>query len=191
MARTTDRPPDHRRRIVRNQSSRMGAPIQAVAVHSTEGVDIPDSLRDLDGLHSWFNNPRSEASSHIGVDGDAHIDLYVERGMKAWTILQLNPVTWNIEFVAKAAQSAAAWEERQIKAAAKYAAYVCLKEGIPAQRGNVRKVNGWPVISKKGIIRHSDLTNAGFGTHTDPGPNFPMGDFIDAVRFYKRNGWEV
>jgi N-acetyl-anhydromuramyl-L-alanine amidase AmpD len=191
MARTKDRPPKHRLRLVRNHSSRNGAPINAIAVHSTEGVDIPNSLRDLDALYNWFNNPASQASSHIGVDGDGNIDVYVMRDKKAWTILQLNSLTWNIEFVAKAAQSSGAWEERQIKNAAKYAAYVCLKEGIPAQRGTVKVVSGWPVIGRKGIIRHSDLTNAGFGSHTDPGANFPMREFIDAVRFYKKNGWEV
>ena len=174
-------------RLVRNQSSRNGAPIQAIAVHSTEGQDIPGSRRDLDALFSWFNNPDSQASSHIGVDGDGHIDVYVYRQRKAWTILQLNPVTWNIEFVGKAAQSS--WEDKQIRRAAQYAAYVALKEGIPAQRGVVRNVSGFPVISRKGIITHKQLTDAGFGTHTDPGPSFPIQDFIRYVQYYKRRGW--
>jgi N-acetyl-anhydromuramyl-L-alanine amidase AmpD len=39
------------------------------------------------------------------------------------------------------------------------------------------------------VIRHSDVTAAGFGTHTDPGSNFPMDDFLDKGRWYAHNGW--
>jgi N-acetyl-anhydromuramyl-L-alanine amidase AmpD len=41
------------------------------------------------------------------------------------------------------------------------------------------------------VIRHSDVTAAGFGTHTDPGPNFPMDDFLDAMRYYSTKGWTL
>lgn len=180
----------HKVRHVRNQSSRRGAPIQAVAVHSTESQDLP-GWDDLNGVGSWFDNSAAQASSHIGIDGEGHSVEWVPADMKAWTILELNPVTLNIEFVGRAAQPAGAWEEHQIKTGAKWTAYWCLKYGIPAQVGAVRAINGFPVITKKGVIRHKDLTDAGFGTHVDPGPQFPMDDFLSAVKFYKRRGWTL
>lgn len=184
-------PPKHTTHIVKNQSSRLGAPIQAIAVHSTESQDIPGSTRDLVAIRNWFDNPASEASSHIGVDGEGNSEVWVHSPEKAWTILQLNPVTLNIEFVARAGQSKVAWEDEQYRIGAQWAAYWALKYDIPAARGEVRNNHGFPIISKKGVIRHKDLTDAGFGSHVDPGPNFDMARFLRYMRYYKRHGWVV
>lgn len=186
--RTKTEPPTHTTHIVNNQSSRNGSPILAIAVHSTESAELP-GIKDLTSLDSWFDNPVSDASAHTGIDGPGHSRVWVHSDQKAWTILNANPFTCNIEFIAKAAQSKSAWEEEQIKEGARWAAYWGLKYGIPAQRGVVRNVNGQCVCTKKGIITHLDVTRAGFGTHTDPGPNFPMSRFIELTQYYKRNGW--
>lgn len=191
MARTKTSPPRHTKHHVRNRSSRRGAPIQAIAVHSTESADLKGTKDDLRGIRNWFDNPASDASSHIGIDGQANTELWVPSTEKAWTILQLNDRTLNIEFVGRAAQRAKDWEEAQIKQGARWIAYWAIRFDLPVQRGNLRSVNNWPVISKKGVIRHSDLTDIGFGSHTDPGKNFPMADLLDYARWYRRNGWEV
>lgn len=188
--RTKSDPPHFERHLVRNRSSRRDMPIQAIAVHSTESQDIPGSRRDLAAIRSWFDNPKSQASSHIGVDGDGYSEVWVPSNEKAWTILQLNPVTLNIEFVARAGQKKVEWEITQYKTGAKWAAYWGIKYNIPMGRGNVRNINGAPVISKKGIIRHSDLTDAGFGSHWDPGPNFDMERFLRYCQYYRQRGWE-
>lgn len=188
-AKTT--PPKHEKHYVKNSSSRRGAPIQAIALHSTESQDRHETKNDLRAIRAWFDNPASQASSHIGIDGSGNTELWVPSTEKAWTILQLNSVTLNIEFIGRAAQAAKDWEEVQIKEGAKWAAYWGIRFGIPMQRGHVKGVNGFPVITKKGIIRHKDLTDAGFGSHTDPGPNFPMQDFIRYAQYYRKNGWVV
>ncbi len=190
-ARTKSEPPSHTTHIVRNQSSRNGRNVSAVAVHSTESADQPGTTADLVAIRNWFDNPASQASSHIGIDGAGNTEVWVHSDRKAWTILDLNSVTCNIEFIARAAQSASEWEEEQIKQGARWAAYWCLKYDIPAQRGIVRNLAGNAVITKKGIITHKQLTDAGFGSHTDPGPNFPMSRFLELVRYYKTNGWVV
>lgn len=183
------KPPYHTRRLVRNQSSRMGRRISAIAVHSTESTDIPNSRDDLNSIFNWFNNPVSDASSHLGIDGDGQTDRWVEDHRKAWTILDLNSVTLNIEFVGRAAQPAAAWEDRQIRAAARWCAHWSIKHDIPLRRGRVRNVAGNAVVTRSGIITHKQLTDAGFGSHTDPGPAFPMRKLIRLARWYKDNGW--
>ncbi len=187
--RTKTDPPAFERHLVSNRSSRRGAPIQAIAVHSTESQDLKGTTDDLKGIRNWFNNPASDASSHLGIDGQGNTELWVPSNEKAWTILQLNSVTLNIEFIGRAAQAGSDWEEAQIKQGAKWAAYWGIRFGIPMQKGNVRAISGYPVITRKGIIRHSDLTNAGFGSHTDPGANFPMEDFLRYAQYYRRNGW--
>lgn len=188
--RTKTEAPNHVSHLVRNQSERRG-PVLAVAVHSTESADIPFSVRDLASIRNWFDNPISDASSHVGIDGQANTEMWVHSDRKAWTIGAANSFTCNIEFVGRAAQTAKEWEEAQIKQGAKWAAYWCLKYGIPAQRGTVRNVNGLCVCTKKGIITHLDVTRAGFGTHTDPGPTFPLARFIELTQYYKAHGWTL
>ena len=182
--------PSHETHLVRNYSERR-APVLAIAVHSTESTDIPGSTVDLGAIRTWFDNPASQASSHIGIDGDGNTELWVHSHHKAWTIGAANSWTLNIEFIARAAQGPALWEDAQIRQGARWAAYWALRYGIPAGNGTVRNVNGLCVCTRKGVIRHSDVTAAGFGTHTDPGNSFPMADFLRYMAYYKRNGWVV
>lgn len=185
----TLRPEFHKHLLDRNFSDRNGAPIQAIAIHSTESSDKMKSWDDIHGVRGWFNNPDSRASSHLGIDGDGNVEQWVDETLKAWTILQLNPVTLNIEFIGRAAQPKAEWEEAQVKAGARWVAYWSQRFDIPIQRGVVKNINGFPVITRKGIITHKQLTDAGFGSHTDPGPNFPTYRFIESARWYLENGW--
>lgn len=182
-------PPKHVHRNVRNQSQRLGSSIRAVAVHSTEGQDLHGTRDDLNGLWHWFDNPASDASSHLGIDGDGHTDRYVPDVRKAWTILDLNSVTLNIEFVGRAAQPTKDWELAQLQAGARWIAYWSRQHGIPIRRGRVRNINGQAVVTKSGVITHKQLTDAGFGTHTDPGANFPMRKLLKIARWYAKHGW--
>lgn len=179
--RTKTQAPAHERHLVRNQSERRG-PILAVAVHTTEGGT-------LGSVRNWFNNPASQASSHIGIGTNGETEQWVTSDRKAWTIGAANSWTLNIEFIGHADQPASAWREAQVKAGARWLAYWSLKYGIPIQKANCRNVNGQCVCTKKGVIRHSDVTAAGFGSHTDPGPAFPMDDFLRYARYYRKNGW--
>lgn len=186
MRQTAD-PPLHETHIVRNQSERR-SPVLAVAVHTTEGNNVPGT-GDLAGVRSWFDNPASDASAHLGIDNEGHSEVWVHSNKKAWTILDANPWTLNIEFVGRASQPRSAWTDAELKKGAQWAAYWGIKYGIPAQSGNVRNVNGLCVCTRKGIITHLDVTKAGFGSHVDPGPGFPMSRFIQLTQYYKRNGW--
>jgi N-acetyl-anhydromuramyl-L-alanine amidase AmpD len=186
--RTKTRAPEHTTHLVCNHSERRG-PILAVAVHSTESADLPSSTRDLAAIRAWFDNPASQASSHIGIDGQGNTEQWVLSSRKALTIGAANSFTCNIEFVGRAAQSKKEWEEEQIKQGARWAAYWGHKFKIPMDQGRVRNVNGLCVCVDKGIIRHSDVTAAGFGSHTDPGHNFPFERFIDLSRWYFEHGW--
>ena len=163
--RTKSTAPRHKTFLVRNQSERRG-PVLAIAVHSTESQDIAGSTDDLAAIRRWFNSPVSEASSHIGIDGAGNTELWVHSDRKAWTIGAANSWTVNIEFIGRAAQPAREWEEQQIKQGARWAAYWSLKYDIPLRKANCRGMHGQCVCTVKGVLRHSDVTAAGFGCIT-------------------------
>lgn len=188
--RTRTRAPRHATHIVGNQSERR-SPVLAIIVHSTESADLPGTTDDLRSVRNWFDNPKSQASSHIGIDGQGNTELWVHSNRKAWTAGAANGWSLNIEFVARAAQAGKDWEEAQIKQGARWAAYWAIKYRLPVQLGNVRNVNGLCVCTRKGVLRHSDITAAGFGSHSDPGKAFPMDDFLRAMRFYVKKGWTL
>lgn len=180
--RTKTKAPTDRKRLVRNQSSRLGAPIQAIALHSTEGGT-------LDSVHDMFNVAQNESSSHAGVSQAGVSERWVHDDRKAWTILQLNPVTLNLEMLGFAAQAKSAWKEVQLDEVARWIAFWSLKWDIPIRRGKVRSIAGFPVITKRGVITHAQLTRAGFGTHGDPGANFPINVVLRKARWYAKHGW--
>jgi N-acetyl-anhydromuramyl-L-alanine amidase AmpD len=186
--RTKTKAPAHTTHIVRNQSERRG-PITAVAIHSTESQDRPGTTDDLKAIRNWFDNPASQASSHIGIDGQGNTELWVHSNKKAWTIGAANSWTLNIELVGRAAQPKAAWEEAQIRAAARWIAYWAVKYKLPVQHGRVSDVHGQCVCVTPGVITHAEVTAAGFGSHTDPGENFPFDQMLRHARWYREKGW--
>ena len=78
-----------------NNSSRLGAPIRKVWVHRWGGGSFG-------GVESWFQNPRSDASSHIVYAGEIGKDKgrcvqMVRYSRKAWTEAFYNKTGLSIE----------------------------------------------------------------------------------------------
>jgi len=172
--------------LVRNRSPRVGVTKPtAIAIHTTEGHNYP-GFKDMDGLFNWFNSPSSDASSHVAIDAEGHAYRFVPDEQKAWTILDLNSCTLNIELVGFAADSGQTWRKRwaQIIKCAKYCAYWSKKYDIDLHRGKVRSRS-----FATGVIAHSDLTKFGVGSHTDPGPAFPWKRMLALARGFKATGW--
>lgn len=187
MARTFARPRGRVDYVV-NRSSRRGVRPKLIVIHTTESHDRP-GRSDVDGVHSWFNNPRSSASSHVIVDEEAHSTTCVPDAEKAWTQANYNPHCLSIELIAFASTPRWRWlkRERQLKKAAKFTAHWCIKHSIPAVRGQVSPnvVN----VIKPGIIGHAQMGRAG-GGHHDPGQGFPWDRFMRYVAYYRRHGWK-
>lgn len=170
--------------LVCNQSSRKGAAIKGIVVHSTEGNNVPNSARDLVGLGNWFDNPAAQCSSHVGVDGDGQSARYVRDFFKAWTCAYYNPVTLNVEIIGRAADGVKVWFSRtpELNETARWIAHWSIKHGIPIRKGKVGAITR--SFTKTGVVRHSELGTAG-GGHHDPGPNFPLRYVMARARFYK------
>jgi len=155
-------------------SSRNGARIIWVCLHTAEG-----SRRRSD-LYHFFDTVRS-GSSHGGADGTGLDDGWVPDDQAAWTLLNGNPRSLNLEMCGFARWSRAQWlsegtvdgvvnPRQMIRNAAEWVRRKCDKHGIPRQHiGSAGVAAGRP-----GVIMHWDYTvGASDGDHTDIGGNFP------------------
>jgi hypothetical protein len=153
-----------------NSSSRNGARVIWVAIHTTEGI------LTAAGLRAWTSWPGSShaAADAAGVLLDGSPDGFVDYSRAAWTLRNGNPVSDNLEMCGFAGWSRAQWLERPrlIDAASTWLARRCRARGITTPRRlSLAEVRGRTVL---GIIDHGDYTDAtGDGTHWDVGDGFP------------------
>lgn len=166
--------------ITSHQSSREGARIHALCLHTTEGGDSPSGKppSDLVTLGSIFDN--EEASSHLGVNVNGKFARYVPDEAKAWTVCNFNPMTLNLEQIGFAAFSTADWFKRhdQLHGAAEFLVYGHVHYGVPIRKG---KVEGGG-IARDGVFQHKDFGVAGCG-HTDCGPGYPQ-QYVELLARY-------
>lgn len=158
-----------------NRSSRRGAPVRAVVIHTTEG--------GFEGSVAWLRNTGSSASSHYVIgdtklrSGWAEVVRLVPESQKAWTALSANATTVNYELAGYASRTKADWLGRyraQLETCAALVAEDTATYGIPVRRA-------YP-----GILGHVDLSKYGFPqTHHDPGAGFPWTEFLAMVRSYR------
>lgn len=160
-------------------SSRNGARIIWVALHTAEG-----SRRRSD-LYNFFDTVRS-GSSHGAADGTGLDDGWVSDDRAAWTLLNGNPVSLNLEMCGFARWTRTQWlstgtvdgvvnPRQMVRNAAEWARRKCEKYGIPKTHIGVDGVRA----RRAGIIMHRDYTyGAGDGDHTDIGNNFPWDVFF-------------
>jgi len=172
---------------VRNKSSRNGQKPVLIVLHDTESHDYP-GLVDLRAIGAWFDNPKSQASSHVCVDGTGISAQYVPDGAKAWHCKSFNSISLGIEQIGYATFTQAMWnrnDRAQLKKVAKYIAYWSKEYGIPIRQGEVSRSGA---VTRSGVVTHAQLGLLG-GGHHDPGPNYPFSAVLLAARYYLRRGW--
>jgi hypothetical protein len=147
-------------------SSRGGAAVRLLVVHTAEGATT------IESLGNWFANPANAVSSHAGADDKANtIGVYVKRADKAWTQGNANPVAVSIEACGFAHWDGATWN-RHMPMLANIAAWLAEEAaafGVPLVKLTPAQAQG----SGRGVCQHVDLGSWG-GGHTDCGPGFPM-----------------
>lgn len=156
-----------------NYSSRYGARVIWVAIHTTEGIM---DANDLGYYWQRINN----ASSHAGCD-NLKTRTYVNPDYASWTLLNGNSRSVNMEICGWARWSRDEWlgpQRGRLIQAANWARQMCDRFGIPKRHIGAQGV----ARGEAGIIGHVDYTNgARDGSHWDPGPGFPWDVFIDMV----------
>ena len=164
-----------------HQSDRTDA-IRAIILHSTESHNRAGES-DIRAVAGWFQNPTSQASSHVIVDGDGTSIRCVRDVRKAWTCARYNSQTLNVEQVGLASYGFKVWKKEyreELKETARWIARWSDKYGIPIRKG---KASGGR-ITRTGVLKHKDLGVEG-GNHTDPGP-YPLVLVLKLAKRYKK-----
>ena len=153
-----------------NYSSRGGSSVRLVVVHTAQGAD---TWRELG---SFFSNPSSGVSSHVGIDDEAGvIGEYVRPEHKAWTQGNANPVAVSAEMCAWAEWSRAEWDRHpaMLLNLAEWIAEECSRFGLPVRKLSPAEAQG----AGRGVCQHADLGSMG-GGHWDCGAGFPLDDVL-------------
>lgn len=159
-----------------NYSSRGGAAVRLIVLHTAEGATT------IESLGNFFASSSAAASSQVGIDDKAGvIGEYVKRQNKAWTQANANPVCISAELCAFAKWSAAEWNKHpaMLDNTARWIAEESAATGIPITRLNAQQAQG----SGRGVCQHNDLGSWG-GGHWDCGSGFPMDSVLTKARAY-------
>ena len=157
-----------------NYSSRSGAGVRLIVVHTTEGA------MSIEALGNYFANAGTNASSHVGIDDTPGVvGVYVKRGYKAWTAANANPVAVQAELCAYAGWSAGEWgkHDNMLENCARWIAEEAAAFDLPITKLNASQAQG----SGRGVCQHDDLGAWG-GGHWDCGGAFPIDDVIGRAR---------
>jgi len=157
-----------------NYSSRQGAAVRLIVIHSSEGAQTYQSLGN------YFANPSSQVSSHVGIDNTPNvIGEYVKRPNKAWTASNANPVAVQAELCTPSGASAN-WSTAQWNAQSNMLANLAdwIREEAAAYNIPIVRLTPQQAQSNgRGVCQHLDLGAWG-GGHVDCGPNFPIDTVI-------------
>lgn len=165
-----------------NRSSRFGAKVKGVVIHTTESPE-----GSLAGVVNYLSRADIDVSSHYVVGDIARKDEFftpvvrlVPERQKAWTARSANPYFVQYELIGRARRTRHDWLVRyrkQLETAAALVADDVIQYGLPIKH------------AVPGIVGHRDLTKWGFpNDHWDPGPNFPWPEFLKMVREYVELG---
>jgi len=157
-------------------SSRYGARVQGIVIHTTESAD-----GTLAAVANYFQSSGVQVSAHYVVEatprrGYVWCDVVqcVDESQAAWTARSANRTTVNYELIGRASRTREEWLNRyrvQLETVAALVAEDTVQYGVPVSRG-------YP-----GVLGHGDLSKYGFpNDHTDPGPGFPWEEFLRMVR---------
>lgn len=148
--------------LVRNYSSRNGAPVLQFWIHWTGSwLDGPSIVR-------WFDTAGSQASSHYYTDQQGRCWLMVAESQKAWT--EANANSWGIS---DEIQNPGVLPLFRTAAARKIVVHLMILAhrdwGIPYQHGTIAQgPRGTCVVTRPGYLAHRD-GGACAGSHPDVG----------------------
>lgn len=157
-----------------NYSSRGGASVRLIVLHTAEGATT------IESLGNFFASSSSGVSSHVGIDDQAGVvGEYVRRGDKAWTQGNANPVSVSVELCAFSSWSSSQWgqHEAMLENCARWIAEEAKQFGIPITRLSASQAQG----SGRGVCQHVDLGSWG-GGHWDCGGSFPMDKVLSRAK---------
>jgi N-acetyl-anhydromuramyl-L-alanine amidase AmpD len=154
--------------------------VTRIVVHDME---MAEAGTTAETCAQMFHTTTRQASAHFVVDNTSAIQC-VPLDCKAWHAPP-NAGSIGIEHAGYARQTRAEWVDvygtAMLARSAAITARLCEMFSIPIVRLSVSDL----LAGHRGLCGHVDVTNAWHQTdHTDPGPNFPWGVFLNLVQNY-------
>lgn len=159
-----------------------GRKIDLVVLHTMENAEKPDSA---EAVANWFASAGApKASAHYCCDSDSIVSCVYEKDI-AYAAPGANGNGVQIEMAGRARQSAEDWadpySQTMLRRVARLTADICKTHDIPVEFVDVAGLSARP--QGRGITTHNAVSKAfKQSDHYDPGPNFPMEQFLAAVR---------
>lgn len=153
--------------------------IDLIVLHTMEA---PEKGTTAEAVANYFARGTVRASAHFNVDNDSVVQS-VKLMDVAWAAPGANHNGIQIEHAGYARQTAAEWadsySERMLQVSAALCADLCKMFGLPhafVDEDGLRR-------GLRGFTTHYEVSKAfKKSTHWDPGPNFPMGRYLDLVK---------
>jgi hypothetical protein len=161
-----------------SSGKRSKMPPTLIVLHDTEGGTAASNAA------YFMNTVGRRVSAHITVDDSGACYRSVPDDDVAWAAGPVNPISLNIEMAAPSGAAMSRTEDEWLMhdtlldVAAAHVALWCSGYGIPAKFIDAAGLKA----GESGITTHAEVTRAFGGDHMDPGPGFPVDDFIERVR---------
>ena len=160
--------------------------VDLVGIHTME---CPEQLDTAEKVAGWFAGIAAPpASAHYCVDVDSVVQCVKEEDV-AWHAKggDVNARSIGIEMAGYAKQTPEQWADdystKMLDRTANLVADICARHNLP-----IKFVDAAGLLAgERGITTHREVTKAYkvVGGHVDPGPNFPMYDFVIKVLSYQ------
>jgi hypothetical protein len=155
-------------------------PPNLIVLHSMEA---PEKLTTAENIAGWFGGPDAPHTSPTFCADVNSIIQCVKLGDRARHAAGANDRSIGIEMAGYAKQTDGEWHDtyssEMLSRVASLVAELCEKFNISPTLATVEDLRA----GKGGITTHANVSKAfGKSTHWDPGPSFPMEEFLDMVR---------
>ena len=164
-------------KAIRNSGTRPASTIRLIVVHCTQSSAARGSAR-------WFTDSRAQGSAHLVVD-DHECYRTLENDVIPWAAPGANTIGWHIELTGFAEWTRDEWlaHRETLRRGAFKAALHAKRFGIPIKLLTADDVRR----GRKGFVTHALCTQVFGGTHTDPGRNCPLDQFMEMTKQFREN----
>jgi hypothetical protein len=161
------------------QKGRQGYSILWGVVHTTES---PEGVAGAEANARYLQTRSDLVSFHSVVNADSMVRCVRDEDTAYCARNPANLRGLHQEIVGRAGQTAAQWADemstRTLGNATRDMAWWCHKHSIPPVWLSDQGLRD----RDKGLTTHAQLSDVFGGTHWDPGPNFPAGPYLTAVK---------
>lgn len=161
-------------------STSKGRDVDLLVIHDMEYPEVP---RGAEWCAEFFAGPQApQASAHYAIDRDLVVQCVRDVDI-AWHAPGANDQGIGIEHAGYANQSRTDWldaySSAELAVSAKLAARLSATYRIPIVWLDAAALK---TKGARGITGHRDVSLAFGGTHTDPGLNFPIDEYLRLIR---------